>query len=108
MFYTPPPSVKEYYEAQLIISEAFGIITIVVSFNNSPFTFAGTVTSATTITITPSATITTILPNCGTGTTLSAPVILTSAYQSGNDIIIDHTVSSTGIDNIQLNLKMII
>lgn len=100
--------IQEYYEAQLIVSKAFGTITIVETFNNSPYTFSGSVVAATTIRITPSAAITTILPMCGTGTTLSAPTILTSALQNGSDIDIEHTASGTNIDNIQLNLKMII
>jgi len=101
-------SIREYYEAQLIISESSGIVTITTSFNNSPYTFSGVVASSTRIVISPSAAITTILPICSTATTLGAAIILCSPYQTGSDIRIEHTATATGIDNIQLNLKMII
>lgn len=104
-------AIKIYYEVQLEIQrDAGGLITIVSLYNNSPYTFTGSSSSASVFTIAPSAAMGSVLLMISSGLELIGGSVLvpTNAFYNSPDIDITHDISATGIVKIMLNIKIII
>jgi hypothetical protein len=106
-------AIKIYYEAQLKVSkDNLGVVTIVVIYNDSPYTFSSTSFGApNTIYITPSGGSANMLFLCSGGLeSPSGTPKTTNIRQLGTDILITYDAIIPGFEilEIQVNIKFVI